>query len=339
VKARDIPNLLCIMRMVLTIPVVWAILDGSYLVALVLFLVAGLTDGLDGFLAKRFSWQSRLGGLLDPAADKLLLVASFVTLWMVGYVPGWLLVAVVARDLTIVIGAGVYQWRVGDFVAEPSIISKLNSLAAAALRVDDPVVARVRAARPGNDGRARLDRAGHDRRERIRLHHPLDGPRAHRGGVMRQLPLAVRLRDFAVFETFEPGPNGAVVAVLAAPAAAGPAVWLWGPEGSGKSHLLQAACAAEPSAAYLPVAELLAAGPGVLEGWHDRALVCIDDIDRLAGQRDWELAAFALFNRLWEQGGCLVVSACAGPAATRFALPDLGVAPRLGRRVPSRAAE
>jgi len=128
VKARDIPNLLCIMRMVLTIPVVWAILEGSYLVALLLFLVAGLTDGLDGFLAKRFSWQSRLGGLLDPAADKLLLVASFVTLWVVGYVPGWLLVAVVARDLAIVIGAGLYQWRVGDFVAEPSIISKLNSV-------------------------------------------------------------------------------------------------------------------------------------------------------------------------------------------------------------------
>jgi cardiolipin synthase (CMP-forming) len=128
VKARDIPNLLCIMRMVLTIPVVWAILEGSYLVALVLFLVAGLTDGLDGFLAKRFSWQSRLGGLLDPAADKLLLVASFISLWLVGYVPGWLLVAVVARDLAIVIGAGLYQWRVGNFVAEPSIISKLNSV-------------------------------------------------------------------------------------------------------------------------------------------------------------------------------------------------------------------
>jgi len=128
VKARDIPNLLCIMRMVLTIPVVWAILEGSYLVALVLFLVAGLTDGLDGFLAKRFSWQSRLGGLLDPAADKLLLVASFISLWLVGYVPGWLLVAVVARDLAIVIGAGLYQWRVGNFVAEPSILSKLNSV-------------------------------------------------------------------------------------------------------------------------------------------------------------------------------------------------------------------
>ncbi len=140
---------------------------------------------------------------------------------------------------------------------------------------------------------------------------------------MRQLPLAVRLRDFAVFDTFEPGPNGAVVALLADPAAAGPAVWIWGPEGSGKSHLLQAACAASAAAAYLPVEELLGAGPGVLEGWHDRALVCLDDIDRLAGTPDWELAAFALFNRLWEHGGRLVVSAATGPAATPFHLPDL----------------
>jgi len=113
--------------MLLTIPVVWAILEGRYPLALALFFIAGFTDGLDGFLAKRFSWQSRLGGLLDPAADKLLLVASFITLWAAGYVPGWLLLLVVARDLVIVIGAGLYQWRVGDFVAEPSIISKLNS--------------------------------------------------------------------------------------------------------------------------------------------------------------------------------------------------------------------
>lgn len=141
---------------------------------------------------------------------------------------------------------------------------------------------------------------------------------------MRQLPLAVRLRDFAVFDSFEPGPNGAVVAALADPGATAPALWLWGPEGSGKSHLLQAACAAQPSAAYLPVQELLAAGPEVLEGWEERALVCMDDVDLLAGRRDWELAAFALFNRLWERGGCLVASASASPAGTRFVLPDLG---------------
>lgn len=114
--------------MLLTIPVVWAILDGRYPLALALFFIAGFTDGLDGFLAKRFSWESRLGGLLDPAADKLLLVASFISLWWAGYVPGWLLAAVVARDLVIVIGAGLYQWRVGGFVAEPSVISKLNSV-------------------------------------------------------------------------------------------------------------------------------------------------------------------------------------------------------------------
>jgi DnaA-homolog protein len=140
---------------------------------------------------------------------------------------------------------------------------------------------------------------------------------------MRQLPLAVRLRDVAIFDTFEPGPNGAVIAVLADPAATGPAAWIWGPAGSGKSHLLQAACAAHPGAAYLPADELLPAGPGVLEGWDERPLVCIDDIDRLAGRPEWELAAFALFNRLWELGGRLVVSASAGPAATRFALADL----------------
>lgn len=140
---------------------------------------------------------------------------------------------------------------------------------------------------------------------------------------MRQLPLAVRLRDVAVFETFEPGPNGAAVGLLADPEKAGPSLWLWGPEGSGKTHLLQAACAASVSAAYLPASQILAAGPGVLEGWEDRALVCLDDIDLLAGRREWELAAFALFNELWERGGRLVASATAGPAVVQFLLPDL----------------
>jgi DnaA-homolog protein len=140
---------------------------------------------------------------------------------------------------------------------------------------------------------------------------------------MRQLPLAVRLRDFAVFDTFEPGPNGPVLAVLADPSAIGPSLWLWGAPGSGKSHLLQAACAAHPPAAYLPAGELLAVGPDALEGWTDRTLVCVDDIDLLAGRREWELAAFSLFNRLREGGGRLVVSASAAPAATGFVLPDL----------------
>jgi cardiolipin synthase (CMP-forming) len=126
-QAKDIPNLLCVLRMLLTIPVAWAILEGRFQLALLLFLVAGFTDGLDGFLAKRFAWQSRLGGLLDPAADKLLLASAFVTLWAVGHVPGWLLAAVVGRDLIITAGALLYYHRVGPFEAEPTIISKLNS--------------------------------------------------------------------------------------------------------------------------------------------------------------------------------------------------------------------
>lgn len=126
-RARDIPNLLCVLRIALTVPIGWSIVEGRYPAALVMFFIAGVTDALDGFLAKRFNWQSRLGGFLDPAADKLLLVTAFVTLWAAGYVPGWLLAAVVLRDLVIVAGAGVYQWRVGDFTAEPTIISKFNS--------------------------------------------------------------------------------------------------------------------------------------------------------------------------------------------------------------------
>ena len=140
---------------------------------------------------------------------------------------------------------------------------------------------------------------------------------------MEQLPLPVRLRDSAVFDTFEPGPNGAVVAWLADSQRPGPAAWRWGAAGCGKSHLLQATCAARPGAAYLPAAELLPAGPDALAGWGERGLVCIDDVDRLLGGRDWELALFALFNALWERGGCLVVSAAVAPAALVFHLPDL----------------
>jgi cardiolipin synthase len=127
-RARDIPNLLCVLRILLTLPVGWGVVTGRYELALVLFFVAGLTDGLDGFLAKRFKWQSRLGGMLDPAADKLLLVTGFVTLWLAGYVPDWLLAAVVARDVVIVLGAGLYHWLIGAFDAEPTAISKFNSM-------------------------------------------------------------------------------------------------------------------------------------------------------------------------------------------------------------------
>jgi cardiolipin synthase len=124
---RFIPNAICVARMLLVAPLVLWINEGRFAAALLVLVVAGLSDGLDGYLAKRFSWQTRLGGLLDPAADKLLLVAAFVSLTYVGLVPLGLTVVVVARDVIIVLGAMCYQWLIAPVAGEPSAISKLNT--------------------------------------------------------------------------------------------------------------------------------------------------------------------------------------------------------------------
>ncbi len=126
-QAAHIPNLICVVRIVLVWPIVVALVDGRYAFALGLILVAGASDGLDGFLAKRFNWQSRLGGLLDPLADKLLLVSVFVALSMTGLVPLWLTAVVIIRDLVIVSGGVVYQWLVEPVQPEPSVASKINT--------------------------------------------------------------------------------------------------------------------------------------------------------------------------------------------------------------------
>ena len=128
-KKEDIPNLISILRIFLSIPVVWMLLEQQFGVALVLFLVAGVSDGLDGFLAKRYGWQSQLGGLLDPLADKVLLVSSYLSLALIGIVPVWLVLLVILRDLVIVTGALVYHFRVTELEAEPSMISKTNTVA------------------------------------------------------------------------------------------------------------------------------------------------------------------------------------------------------------------
>ena len=110
VHREDIPNLISILRIFLTIPVVWMLLIQRFDVALVLFAIAGISDGLDGFLAKHFGWHSRLGGLLDPMADKVLLVSSYVCLAMLGLIPTLLMVLVIVRDLIIVTSALVYNF-------------------------------------------------------------------------------------------------------------------------------------------------------------------------------------------------------------------------------------
>lgn len=124
---RFLPNAICILRILLVAPLVAAIIDGRYVAALVLIVVAGLSDGLDGFLAKRFDWRTRLGSLLDPAADKLLLVCTFVSLAYVGAMPSGIVVIVVGRDIVIVAGAICYQLFIAPLEGEPAVISKLNT--------------------------------------------------------------------------------------------------------------------------------------------------------------------------------------------------------------------
>jgi len=126
-KARDIPNIITIFRFLLVTPVVWAMLNDRFGLALLLFGVAGISDAVDGYLAKRNNWSSRLGAIMDPLADKLLLVCSFVTLGWLGWIPLWLVVLVILRDLVIISGALVYHYMIEQVTMEPSMVSKLNT--------------------------------------------------------------------------------------------------------------------------------------------------------------------------------------------------------------------
>lgn len=125
---RHIPNALCILRMLLVVPIAWLLSAGEYQLTLWVFAFAGFTDGLDGFLAKRCGWMSELGKILDPLADKILLVSVFITLAVLGIVPVWLAVTAVLRDVTITAGAISYNALYGYPHGKPTFISKINTL-------------------------------------------------------------------------------------------------------------------------------------------------------------------------------------------------------------------
>jgi cardiolipin synthase (CMP-forming) len=124
---RHLPNIICVLRIALVWPIAVALAQREYLVALALFMVAGLSDGIDGYLAKRFNWTSELGKILDPLADKLLLVTVFVESAWLGLAPWWLTSAVVARDLLIALGALAYRLLIGPLRGRPTISSKINT--------------------------------------------------------------------------------------------------------------------------------------------------------------------------------------------------------------------
>jgi cardiolipin synthase len=122
-----LPNAISIMRIALILPILVMFVRGEFGWALGLFIVAGLSDGVDGWLAKTYGWQTRLGGFLDPAGDKLLVAWSFGTLAYLGHIPVWLAVIVIFRDVVIVAGSFLYHYLVRRLEGEPTRISKLNT--------------------------------------------------------------------------------------------------------------------------------------------------------------------------------------------------------------------
>lgn len=126
---RHLPNLISGLRIVLVAPLVATILLGRHEVALVIAGVAGVSDGVDGFLARHYRWQSRLGSILDPAADKLMLVGCMLALGWLHEAPRWLVVLVVARDAVIALGALAWHRLLRNFEAHPSLLSKTTTVA------------------------------------------------------------------------------------------------------------------------------------------------------------------------------------------------------------------
>src|SRR5215471_4961439 len=129
----SIPNLITLGRILLVPVVVWAIAAGEMRIAFVLFLAAGISDAVDGFLAKRFGMSTELGAYLDPLADKAMLVSIYVALGIIEAIPRWLVILVVSRDIMIV-AAVILSWLVDKPVTlKPLLVSKLNTVAQIAL--------------------------------------------------------------------------------------------------------------------------------------------------------------------------------------------------------------
>ncbi len=124
---EQIPNIITVMRILSIAPICWLLWKDSYALALALLVLAGLSDALDGFLARRYGWFTRLGAMLDPVADKLFVVSVFIVFGLKGNLPWWLIALVIGRDVVIVLGAIVYRLFTGKLDMRPLMISKLNT--------------------------------------------------------------------------------------------------------------------------------------------------------------------------------------------------------------------
>ena len=333
---RHIPNLICVFRLLLAPVIVVALAGGRYGQALLLLAVAGLSDWLDGYLAKRWRLDSFLGSVLDPMADKVLLASVYVTLAALSHIPAWLAVVVIARDLVIVGGWQAFRLLKGELRPRPSRVSRMNTvlqiclgvaviaaqafpgflpsysiaiggalaLLLAVLSGVDYVLAGARLA-------AQLGIEDADARERH----------------AQQLQLEVSREDPSVFENFYNGSNADVVSALRGfiEQDGGPPFWLWGAPATGKTHLLLATVRAATdnglSSAYLPAH----AGfkPDALDALCKIELLCIDDAARLAGAPALEEAMGVLCRELDRRGARVVLAAAGTPAGAGFERDDL----------------
>lgn len=124
---EQIPNIITVIRILSIAPICWLLWRQDYPLALLLLVLAGLSDALDGFLARRYGWFTKLGAMLDPLADKLFVVSIFIVFGLKGDLPWWLISLVLGRDIVIVAGALAYRWLTGSLEMHPLIISKLNT--------------------------------------------------------------------------------------------------------------------------------------------------------------------------------------------------------------------
>ncbi len=123
-----IPNILTLGRILMTPLLVWCLIEGMLHHALLIFFIAGMTDGLDGLIARVFHQKSQLGAYLDPLADKLLLVSSFLLLGRMGLIPDWLVIIAVSRDVMILLGLMSLMFHQVRIEIKPVFLSKLTTL-------------------------------------------------------------------------------------------------------------------------------------------------------------------------------------------------------------------
>jgi len=121
------PNLITFTRLLLVPVMVWLLLEGRYATALVVFVAAAVSDVVDGYLARRFHQQSYVGAVLDPAADKLMVVSTACTLTWLELLPIWVAIAVISRDAIIVLGFLAYRWLRGHVAMHPTWLGKANT--------------------------------------------------------------------------------------------------------------------------------------------------------------------------------------------------------------------